>query len=45
VHTKFWSENVKGRVHLEDLTQRWEDNIRMDFREVDWECVDWTHLA
>jgi len=24
---------------------RWEDNIRMDPREVGWEGVDWTHLA
>jgi len=22
-----------------------EDNIRMDPREVGWECVDWIHLA
>jgi hypothetical protein len=24
---------------------RWEDNIRMDLRETEWEVVDWTHLA
>jgi hypothetical protein len=24
---------------------RLEDNIRMDLREVGWECVDWIHLA
>jgi hypothetical protein len=24
---------------------RWEDNIRMDLREMGWECVDWIHLA
>jgi len=23
----------------------WEDNIKMDFREVGWEGVEWTHLA
>jgi hypothetical protein len=22
-----------------------EDNIRMDLREVGWECVEWFHLA
>jgi len=22
-----------------------EDNIRMDLWEVEWECVDWIHLA
>jgi hypothetical protein len=24
---------------------RWEDNIRMDLREIGWEGVDWMHLA
>jgi hypothetical protein len=24
---------------------RWEDNIRMDLKEIGWECVDWMHLA
>jgi hypothetical protein len=25
--------------------RRWEDNIRMDFREVECGCVDWMALA
>jgi hypothetical protein len=24
--------------------RRWEDNIRMDLSEIEWEGVDWTHL-
>jgi hypothetical protein len=24
---------------------RWEDNVRMDLREIGWEGVDWMHLA
>jgi hypothetical protein len=24
---------------------RWEDNIKMDFREIRWKDVDWMHLA
>jgi len=24
--------------------RRWEDNIRMDLREVGWEGMDWIHL-
>jgi hypothetical protein len=24
---------------------RWEDNIRMNLREVWWEGVDWMHLV
>jgi len=24
---------------------RWENNIRMDIREIGWKAVNWTHLA
>jgi hypothetical protein len=24
---------------------RWEDNIRMDLRQIGWEGVDWIHLV
>jgi hypothetical protein len=33
VHTKFWSENMKGRNHLEDLSV--EGGI-MDVKGVGW---------
>jgi hypothetical protein len=36
---------MKGRDHSEDLGVDWEDNIRMDFREIGSEVVDWMHLA
>jgi hypothetical protein len=41
----FWLVNLKGRGHVEELTRRWEDNIRMDLREIWWEGVNWMHLA
>jgi hypothetical protein len=25
--------------------RRWEDNIRMDIREISWEGVYWIHMA
>jgi hypothetical protein len=25
--------------------RRWENNVRMDLREIVWEGVDWIHLA
>jgi hypothetical protein len=25
--------------------RRWEENIRLDLREIGWEGVDWMHLA
>jgi hypothetical protein len=45
MHTKFGSENVNGKDHSEDLSRRWEDNIRMDHRESGWGGVDWIQLA
>jgi hypothetical protein len=35
----------EGRRPLGRLRLRWEDNIRMDFREVGCGCVDWMELA
>jgi hypothetical protein len=32
------------RHHLEGR-RGWEDNIRMDLRDIGWEVVDWIHLA
>jgi hypothetical protein len=32
--TKFYSENLKERYHSERPRHGWEDNIRMDLREV-----------
>jgi hypothetical protein len=34
-----------GKKALGKFRHRWEDNIRMDFREMRWEGVDWVHLA
>ena len=35
----------KGRKPLGRPRRRWEDNIRMDLREVGCGCVDWMELA
>jgi hypothetical protein len=43
--TPFWSENLKGRRQLGRLRRSWEDNIRIDLRELMWECVNWINLA
>jgi hypothetical protein len=31
--------------HLGMCRRRWENNIKMDLREIDLEAVDWIHLA
>jgi hypothetical protein len=31
----------EGKRTLDRRRHRWEDNIRMDHREIGWEGVDW----
>jgi hypothetical protein len=35
----------EGRRPLGRPRRRWEDNIKMDLREVVWQSVDWFDLA
>jgi hypothetical protein len=37
----------KGKGPLRTHRRRWENNIKMYgyFREIEWEVVDWIHLA
>jgi len=35
----------EGNLPLEKPTRSWEDNIRMDFREIGWDGMDWMCLA
>jgi len=44
MHTIFWLENLKERIHLEDLGVSGK-NIGMDLRVIAWEGVDLTQLT
>jgi hypothetical protein len=35
----------EGKKTLGRIRPRWEDNIRMDPKEIGWEVVDWMDLA
>jgi hypothetical protein len=35
----------EGKRPLERPRHRWEDNIKMDFREIGWGGMDWIDLA
>jgi hypothetical protein len=35
----------EGKRPLGRHRHRWEDNINMDFKEIECESVDWIHLA
>jgi hypothetical protein len=45
MHTILWLENLKGKNLLKRPMCRWEDNIRMDIREIGCVAVGWMHLA
>jgi hypothetical protein len=36
---------TEGRRLLERPRHRWEDNIKMDFRDMGWGSMDWIDLA
>jgi hypothetical protein len=38
--TVFWLGNLKGKGSLRRRRRRWEDDIRMNLREIRWEGVD-----
>jgi hypothetical protein len=35
----------EGKIALGRPRRRWEDNIRMDLREIAWDGMDWIYLA
>jgi hypothetical protein len=35
---------LEGRRPLERIRHKWEDNIKMDLREVEWESMRWIGL-
>jgi hypothetical protein len=45
MHTKLGFGKSEGKRPLGRSFCRWEDNIKMDLREIVWENVDWINLA
>jgi hypothetical protein len=45
MRTGFWWGNKKERDSLVDLGIRYDGNIKMDIKEIEWEDVDWIDLA
>jgi hypothetical protein len=35
----------EGKRPLGRPRRRWADNIKMDLKEIEWDGVDWIHLA
>jgi hypothetical protein len=45
MHIRFWRGKPEGKRILVISRRRWEDNIRMDLREIRWGGRDWIDLA
>jgi ribosome biogenesis protein Nip4 len=43
--TKFWLKNSEGKRPLRKPGHRWEDNIKMNLRDIGFGGVDWIHIA
>lgn len=44
MRTTLWLKSLKGRDHSIRPMRRWEDNFKINLREVVLEGVDWIHL-
>jgi hypothetical protein len=42
---KMLVKKPEGKKPFGRLRCRWEDNIKMDLKEIDWKDVNWIHLA
>jgi hypothetical protein len=42
---KILVQKPEGKRTLRGSRHRWEDNVKMDLREVEFWDVDWIHLA
>jgi hypothetical protein len=38
---KIFTGKCEGKRLLGRMRHRWEDNIRMDLKEIEWRGVDW----
>jgi hypothetical protein len=41
----YWGRKPEGKRRLGIPRRRWEDNIKMDLREIGWGNMDWIHLT
>jgi len=45
VYTGFWWGNLRGKRPFGTLRHKWENNIKVDLREVGCGCMDWIKLT
>jgi hypothetical protein len=45
MHTKILLGKPEGNRPHRRPTCKWEDNIKIDLREIEWKAADWINLA
>jgi hypothetical protein len=40
-----FGRKTRKKEQLGKLRCRWDDSIKMDYREIGWGCMGWIHLA
>jgi hypothetical protein len=45
IHKIFWFGKPEGKRPIGRARRRWEDNVRMDLREIGYKAVDRIHLV
>jgi hypothetical protein len=45
MHNRILVGKPEGKTPLGRPRRRWEDNIKIDLREIGWDSMDWTDLA
>jgi hypothetical protein len=45
VYTGFWWGNLRKRDLVEGLGCKWKGNIKIDFKKIGWEGVEWINVA
>jgi hypothetical protein len=48
MHIGYWCESQKkpeGKRQLGRQRRKWTDNIKIGFREIEWDGMDWIDLA
>jgi uncharacterized protein YebE (UPF0316 family) len=38
-------ENLERKIAIGRSKRKWEDNIKIDLREIGWGIMDWVHLT
>jgi hypothetical protein len=45
MHSGFLAEKPEGKRPVRRPRSGWEENIKMDIREIGWGGMDWTDMA